>query len=89
MAGRGSLGGVFTEIEEAAAACRFSDCSHGNEPGCAVRAALEDGTITADRYDSWLALAREARFLETKTNVSARLAEKAKWKRISRAIRRL
>ena len=87
--GEESLGGVFTEIEEAAAACRFSDCSHGNEPGCAVRAALEDDTITADRYESWLALAREARFLETKTNVTARLAERAKWKERSRAAKRI
>jgi len=85
--GEDSVGGIFTEIEEAAASCRFADCSHEREPGCAVRAGLESGSISEDRYRSWLKLRDEARFLETKTNVLARKAEKDKCKRLSRAIR--
>lgn len=84
-----SIGGVFTEIEAAAASCRFSDCSHQNEPGCAVRAGLADGSISAERYASWLKLLAEARFLETKTNPLARQAEKAKWRIRSKAARKL
>ncbi|PKL08046.1 MAG: ribosome small subunit-dependent GTPase A [Spirochaetae bacterium HGW-Spirochaetae-7] len=87
--GEESLGGVFTEIEEAAAACRFSDCSHEGEPDCAVQAGLESGSIMADRYESWQRLMKEVRFLETKTNVTAKLAERAKWKIRSKASRQL
>lgn len=87
--GDDSVAGVFTEIEEAAAACRFSDCSHQNEPGCAVKAGLADGSISGERYESWLKLLAEARFLETKTNPLARKAERDKWKIISKAVRRL
>lgn len=87
--GDDSVGGVFTEIEAAAASCRFSDCSHRNEPGCAVKAGLADGSISMERYQSWLKLLAEARFLETKTNPLARKAEKDKWKIRSRAAKKL
>jgi len=87
--GDDSVGGVFTEIEEAAASCRFSDCTHQNEPGCAVKAGLSDGSITVERYQSWLKLLAEARFLETKTNPLARKAEKDKWKIRSKAAKKL
>jgi ribosome biogenesis GTPase len=85
--GEEDAGGIFTEIEAAAASCRFKDCSHEAEPGCAVKAGLADGSISMERYDSWLKLRREARFLETKTNPLARKAEKDKWKSISKAVR--
>ncbi|GAB7079529.1 ribosome small subunit-dependent GTPase A [Megalodesulfovibrio paquesii] len=54
----------FEGIESLAAACRFADCSHQHEPGCAVRAALEQGTLQADRLASYLKLRREAAFHE-------------------------
>jgi len=87
--GDDSVAGVFTEIEEAAAACRFSDCTHQNEPGCAVLAGLADGSISEERYGSWLKLLAEARFLETKTNPLARKAERDKWKIRSKAAKKL
>ncbi|MGE5591243.1 MAG: ribosome small subunit-dependent GTPase A [Bacillota bacterium] len=52
--------GVFAEIEEAAAGCRFRDCSHSHEPGCAVKAAVARGDISQDRYDSFLRMTRGA-----------------------------
>ena len=52
--------GAFTDIEELATQCRFSDCAHEEEPGCAVRAALEDGTLSADRWASYRTLRAEA-----------------------------
>jgi ribosome biogenesis GTPase len=50
---------VFEDIAELAAACRFSDCAHGSEPGCAVRRAVEEGRIAPDRLDRWRKLRRE------------------------------
>jgi ribosome biogenesis GTPase / thiamine phosphate phosphatase len=79
-----SLDSAFPEIETAAEACRFRDCTHTTEPGCAVKQALDDGTITADRYESWLGLGRESRFMEARSGGPAGRAEKAKWKTISK-----
>lgn len=56
--------GAFADIEALADQCRFSDCSHGAEPGCAVRAALEDGTLTPERWDSYRTLRAEAEQVE-------------------------
>jgi ribosome biogenesis GTPase len=43
----------YPELEEVARACRFSDCTHDHEPDCAVRAAAEEGAISATRFDSY------------------------------------
>ncbi len=51
---------TFPDIEELAAACRFRDCTHSSEPGCAVQAALDDGSLEQKRYNSYCALVREA-----------------------------
>lgn len=51
--------GQFADIEELAQHCRFGDCSHQNEPGCAVRAALEDGRLDAERWRNYLKLRDE------------------------------
>lgn len=50
---------VFADIDSLAALCRFADCAHGNEPGCAVRAALQSGELDADRYRHFLKLRDE------------------------------
>jgi ribosome biogenesis GTPase len=50
---------AFSDVLELAAQCRFADCAHGGEPGCAVAAALADGTLAHDRYAGWLKLERE------------------------------
>ncbi len=54
------LARAFADIRALAAACRFDDCAHGTEPGCAVRAALDDGTLPLRRWESWQRLRREA-----------------------------
>jgi ribosome biogenesis GTPase len=53
------LEAAFADIAELAAGCRFADCSHQTEPGCAVLAALEDGTLSRDRWERYRALERE------------------------------
>jgi len=50
---------VFDDFILAAASCRFSNCGHGSEPGCAVQAAIAEGTLTAIRFDRWRQLAAE------------------------------
>ena len=51
---------VFPDIEDLAADCRFADCAHENEPGCAVTAARDDGILPAERFDAWREMRREA-----------------------------
>ena len=51
----------FDDIEALAAQCRFRDCRHDNEPGCAVRAAVERGDLNADRFASYVKLRRPSR----------------------------
>lgn len=78
---------TFPEIVEMAATCRFGDCRHETEPGCAVRAALRSGALDEGRFQSWRKLQRELRFLETKTDARARAAESAKWKAITKSMK--
>jgi ribosome biogenesis GTPase len=56
------LDDTFVEIHERAADCRFADCTHTEEPGCAVLLAVEDGTLSEDRYQSYLKLKKETDF---------------------------
>ena len=56
------LGRAFAEIDALAAQCRFADCTHTSEPGCAVRRAVEAGELDAARLESWRKLAREASY---------------------------
>lgn len=67
-----SLDRAFGDIERFAARCRFPDCRHENEPGCAVRAAAEDGSLDVRRLESYLKLRREIRFMELKKDAKAR-----------------
>lgn len=69
---------AFEDVEELAALCRFSDCSHGSEPGCAVRAAIADGTLSEERFESYIKLQREALY----AGLKARERELAKLNRM-------
>ena len=55
------LSEVFDDFILAAQDCRFSNCAHGGEPGCAVRAAIDEGTLTVERFDRWRKLTGEDR----------------------------
>jgi ribosome biogenesis GTPase len=83
------LDAAFEDLVAIAARCRFRDCSHGAEPGCAVREAIADGRIDAARVESHRKLALElARQAERREGGAAR-AERARWKAVSKEIRRL
>lgn len=64
LAGAEDVAAGFADIEALATQCRYRDCRHVNEPGCAVRAALETGTVSAVHYGNFLKLREEAAFLE-------------------------
>ncbi|MFJ9624552.1 ribosome small subunit-dependent GTPase A [Streptomyces sp. NPDC101181] len=75
------VGEVFAEIEELAAGCRFHDCSHTVEPGCAVLGALADGTLPERRLDSYRKLLRENQRIVAKTDARVRSEILREWKR--------
>ena len=59
---------TFGDVEEVARTCRFSDCNHDQEPGCAIRAALSDGTLSEERWRSYVKLQRELEAIEARRN---------------------
>jgi ribosome biogenesis GTPase len=76
---------VFPEIDLASRSCRFRDCTHKDEPGCAVRAAIESGTLPPERLASYHKLMAEAQLAAAKTDARLRAEKDRKWKIISKA----
>ncbi|HTL53962.1 MAG TPA: ribosome small subunit-dependent GTPase A [Planctomycetota bacterium] len=77
----------FASVEELFLQCRFTDCTHVSEPGCAVLAALEAGHLDPDRWSSYHKQQRELQFLARKTNKAAASNTKKKWKARAKAHR--
>jgi ribosome biogenesis GTPase len=86
-AGQDSLDSAFAEIAELAGRCRFRDCSHVVEEGCAVQAAIEAGELDASRWESYRKLRAEIAWHARQTDVQAAQAQKKKWKAIHKAMR--
>ena len=80
--GGDAVGQVFPEIEELAADCRFGDCGHDVEPGCAVMAAVEAGTLDPARLASYRKLQRELAAEVRRTDPLVRQAELSRWKAV-------
>jgi ribosome biogenesis GTPase len=76
---------TFEDIAEFATGCRFGDCAHETEPGCAVLAAVARGELSAERLEHFRHLVREIAFEERKRDKSAAAAEKRRWKKIHQA----
>ena len=83
----GDLGAAFADIEELAADCRFRDCAHAREPGCAVLAAVDNGVLELDRLRSWRKLQRELAAIAARTDKRLHAARKRRWKEQSRFVR--
>jgi ribosome biogenesis GTPase len=83
-----SLERAFEDVAGLAAECRFSDCAHQSEPGCAVQAAVAEGALSGERLRSFRALQKELRYLQVRQDESAKRAEKQKWRAIHREMRR-
>ncbi|MGW4637416.1 ribosome small subunit-dependent GTPase A [Sphaerisporangium sp. NPDC004334] len=78
---------VFSDIEELAESCRFGDCAHQSEPGCAVLSALESGELPERRLESWRKLQREAAWMARRGDARLRAEETRKWKIIHKSVR--
>jgi ribosome biogenesis GTPase len=81
--GEEALGNTFEDIDQLALLCRFADCAHFTEPGCAVKSALADGSLDAARFRSYRKLQRELRAAAAKTDARIRIEERKKWKQIT------
>ncbi len=83
----GSVDSVFDDIATIAEGCRFRDCTHSGEPGCAVTAALDGGQVDADRWASFQKLRAEAEWHEAMADPLAAIERKRKWKAIHKQAR--
>jgi len=79
---------TFDDVTELAEQCRFSNCGHESEPGCAVREALQDGRLDPERWTSYGKLQRELAALELKLDARAKSEARKKWRRFARAQRK-
>ncbi|WP_207943627.1 ribosome small subunit-dependent GTPase A [Actinomadura sp. KC345] len=75
---------VFADIEDLAAGCRFGDCAHRTEPGCAVLAAIEDGTLPSRRLASYRKLQRENDWIAARGDARLRAERNDRWKSLKR-----
>ncbi|WP_437677689.1 ribosome small subunit-dependent GTPase A [Sorangium sp. So ce131] len=82
----GALGG-FDDVEALAGACRFRDCAHEGEPGCAVLRAVEDSALDPDRLGAYRKLGAERRYLAGQQDVRVRIEEKRRWKQLVKHVR--
>lgn len=85
--GEAGIYDAFEEIAALAAQCHFRDCSHQQEPDCAVREAVEAGQLPRQRYESFLKLQRELQYIERQQDVRLAHNTKKRWKSIHKEIR--
>lgn len=87
MASEENLYQEFEDIEEIASNCKFADCTHTSEPGCAIKHALENGDLNSNRYENFLKLQKEIDYIRRKSSRKATAEEKEKWKKITKSYR--
>lgn len=78
---------AFADVVELAARCRFRDCRHAGEPGCAFAAAIVAGTLSARRLASNAKLEHEVAWLRDRYDARLRAEQRRRWREITRAIR--
>jgi ribosome biogenesis GTPase len=86
--GERSLSQAFDDVEELASGCRFRDCGHESEQGCAVLAAVRSGDLEPQRLENYRRLQKEQRYLETRQSQTAQAVEKGRWREIQLEYRR-
>jgi ribosome biogenesis GTPase len=89
LAGSSDLDATFSDIQALAGQCRFRDCAHGAEPGCAVRTALADGILPASRYEAFLRLGREVAYAAARSDQRLWKEREQRWKHIAQQGRKL
>ena len=80
-----TMGGTFTDVELIAHDCRFRDCRHRQEPGCAVRAAIETGQLALGRLESYHKLQHEQAYQIRQVDQRAQIEERRRWKVLTKA----
>jgi ribosome biogenesis GTPase len=85
---QGDVDTSFSDVQLLATECRFRDCAHTHEPGCAVLAAVDDGRLELDRLRSWRKLQRELEAIAARTDRRLRRERKRRWKQQARSIRK-
>jgi ribosome biogenesis GTPase len=83
-----SLDATFDDVSSLAAGCRFGDCAHETEPGCAVLAAVEDGSLAPERLAAYRKLGRELAHLERRNDPRLQAEQRRHWKKINVEYRR-
>lgn len=73
---------LFSDISAFSSSCKFANCSHDKESGCAIKKAIQDGILSEERYHSYLKLKKGNDFFEFKKTKSHRAIEQDKWKKI-------
>lgn len=81
------LDATFADVVALADTCRFTDCQHSTEPGCAVQAAIAEGTLTPRRLASYQKLRREQEWLASRYDARLRAEQRAKWKALTKGNR--
>ena len=76
------LSNTFADIEEWSMQCKFRNCTHGNEPGCAIRAAIENGNLSVKTWKNYLSMQKEEEFAKQRAKIRARRQERRKGKHI-------
>jgi len=79
---------AFADVEDLVALCRFADCAHVTEPGCAVLLAVDEGRLPERRLESWRKLQREARWMASRTDARLRAEQRRAWKLVHLEVRR-
>ncbi len=80
---------TFSDIEELSAGCKFRDCGHDHEPGCAVQKAIQSGTLDIKRAESYFKLRAEFSHLAARQVMKASALEKKRWKGVSKEVKRM
>jgi ribosome biogenesis GTPase / thiamine phosphate phosphatase len=81
--GDDALESLFEDVEQVARRCRFNDCEHRSEPGCAIKAAIASAELDPARLESYRKLQRELRAVAARSDARVRLEERRKWKQIA------
>jgi ribosome biogenesis GTPase len=87
--GGGGLDATFADIRDLAGFCRFADCSHQSEPGCAVLQAVADGELEPARLENYRKMQRELEYVQARSEKSADFVEKERWKGVAMEIKRM
>jgi len=75
------LSETFDDVEQYLGSCKFNNCEHNSEPGCAVKSAIASGEITIERWNNYQQIKRNAKFADSESKAAHIRVQKEQWKR--------